>query len=1412
MRKKPFPFLLLASSIASAIAFSSEFSLSAKATKDKKSLFDLEGSSLKEQELYSDASSGSKGYLLYGYQKGMSASFKKTLNGVFESDILVLGEDGSPSVSNYTLHFQDQNSDKSFSFGVNTYSGYSEAYVEYKGQKAGITYYQVPWNLEERALGYTAGYNAGNKFTHYAGNETYLRFDPISLSLSVKGDGGKYLTVWDFSSSLNDGKYLENDLGSFFSYTVSISFNNVISFGKASLLLKEFGGYSFDQKIEDVSSSLVATFSSKGIVGSEYLLPTPIVNNPLRGNLDNGKVKVRVHDKNKKIVAETYRFTPLEAGNYYVYYEYEDENETVGNYYKLPVVSKESASSSFQFMEEYSLEPTSEKGIHEKIHLPKAHVKSDLFVGVGIDDALLTIKKDGSPIEGYTNAEGDLDFSFDSYGEYEIIYHSKKIEAIEERRLVSVKKEVASLLLPYSLSARFDKGSSFEVLDGKAYQNDSEVLAEASLVYPSGKETKGKVTLSEAGKYTLFYQATLDGKNLSFTKNFFVYDEYASLFEGEATNVNFANFALNNRYNGVKISLKESVPVVYKKIIDLNDLEFDESLENPEENKPFLELRAAPHSMGINDCEGLYVTLTDTNNSNNVISIRTKFLSYMPNFVRIRAKATGQGWAGNYYNFNTGDLETVDNAQMHEDGGFIGDFDFTATKKDRSLDETPLKLYFNNDSGRLYSKPWQLTGTADGYKENRVSWVVRDFSTNDSVLSGGDTAWTGFSNGKVELAIYAMGVSSTADFLVTSIGGEELSNAYIQNEKGPEIILSKEGLTNGEVGKPYAFPSFEARSEASYVATKTVAVYQGNNLIKEGGDSFTPTSAGSYKMVFIASDYFGNQTTIAKDFEILNFSEPMKIELDGNMQESATLGDFITLPKMLISGGVGEYETSVSVTSNNEDVPLTSDGRIFIDRLHDYVVRFMAKDYVGNTAKVIRYIRNIQKNPYPVVDASKIYLPDAFFEGDEYDLFTFSALAFNNDGTKENVAPKITITDANGPKTLLAGEKYRPCSNETIKTASLKFSFQKGDYVRTYSREIPILKSEVRLGFIESYFVGSACEVEAHDDGISLKGTSDEAKASFARKVFAKEFSLTWKGSESDSYRLSLHDSLDYSKALNFDFTRRLGKLYLSVNGSEEIRFYEDGDGLTGLSYREKTNAIYDSRGNEVFSLDKLHSSFEGFASGELYFSFQNIQKGASLSLKSLDNQILNNVRRDSIGPDVYLPDSLSGRYQEGAEVKIPTVYAYDILSGIKEGIITISCNGEVLETMDLDAMGKSYVPQKNGTYTITYSFMDTKGNRTVYSYYFSVYDSVVPTLELLGAFPKSALLGEDVKLPSYQIHDQVPDTVTLLINVIDPEGEIVDVKHKSFKATKKGVYSVNYLLIDENGNVNFYTFDVLVK
>ncbi|HBB05013.1 MAG TPA: hypothetical protein DCZ41_00175, partial [Firmicutes bacterium] len=168
--------------------------------------------------------------------------------------------------------------------------------------------------------------------------------------------------------------------------------------------------------------------------------------------------------------------------------------------------------------------------------------------------------------------------------------------------------------------------------------------------------------------------------------------------------------------------------------------------------------------------------------------------------------------------------------------------------------------------------------------------------------------------------------------------------------------------------------------------------------------------------------------------------------------------------------------------------------------------------------------------------------------------------------------------------------------------------------------------------------------------------------------------------------------------------------------------------------------------------------------------------------------------------------------YQEGAEVKIPTVYAYDILSGIKEGIITISCNGEVLETMDLDAMGKSYVPQKNGTYTITYSFMDTKGNRTVYSYYFSVYDSVVPTLELLGAFPKSALLGEDVKLPSYQIHDQVPDTVTLLINVIDPEGEIVDVKHKSFKATKKGVYSVNYLLIDENGNVNFYTFDVLVK
>lgn len=1412
MRKSPFPFLLLASSIASAIAFTSDFSLPTNALESKKSLFDLGGSSLKEQALYTDASSDSKGYLLYGYQNGMSASFKKTLSGSFESDIVVINDDGSPTVSNYTLRFQDQNSDKSFLFGVNTYSGYSEAYVEYEGEKAGITYYQVPWNLEEKALGYTAGYNAQNKFTHYNGNETSLRFDPTSLSLSVKGDGGKYITVWDFSSSFNDGKYLENDLGSFFSYTVSITFDQVISFGKAGLLLKEFGGYDFSQKIEEVSSSLVASFPSKGVAGREYILPTPIVNNPFKGNLDSNKVKVRVHDKNKKIVAETYRFTPLEAGNYYVYYEYEDDDGKISNYYKLPVVSSESASSKFLYEEDYSLEATSEMGIHEKIHLPKAKVQSDLFVGIDKDETLISIKKNGLPLDAYTNVEGDFDFSFDSYGDYEIVYHSKKNAAIEDRRVVSVKKEVASLLLPYSLRSRYDKGASLEILDAKAYQNDQEALAKASLLYPSGKEETGTVNLDEAGKYTLFYQAKLGEKTLSFTKNFFVFDEYSSLFEGEETDTSFANFSVNNSFNGVKLSLKESVPVVYKKVVDLNEISFDESLDNFEDNKPFIELRAAPHAIGTNDCEGLYVTLTDVNNRNNVISIRMKYLSYMPNYVRIRAKATGQGWAGNYYDFGTGDLSSVDNAQTHEDGGFIADFDLTASLKDRSIANTPLKLYFNNDAGRLYSKPWQLTGTTDGYKNNRVSWMVRDFSTNDPILSGGDSAWTGFSNGKVEVSIFAMGVSSTADFLVTSIGGEELSNAYIQDEKGPEIRLSRETLPSGEVGKTYRFPSFEALDASSNIATKKVLVYQGNTLIQDGGDSFVPSSSGTYKMVFVASDYFGNQTTLAKDFEILNFSEPLKIELDGTMVETATIGDYITLPKMLVSGGVGEYETSISVTSNNEEVSLTSDGRIFIDRLHDYVVRFTAKDYVGNTTKVIRYIRNIKENLDPVIDSEKVYLPEVFFDGDEYDLHALSALSFDNDGSTKTITPTISVTDANGTRTLGSDEKYRPSSNESMKNASLKIVFQKGDHTTTITREIPILKSEVRLGFIESYFVGTNCDVKATDEGISLKGVSDNAKASFARKVFAKDFSMTWKGNECDSYRLSLYDSLDYSKCLNFDFSRQFGKLYLSVNGGEEIRFYEDGDGITGLTYREKTNAVYDSRGNEVYSLDKLASSFTGFTSGELFFSFENIAQDATLSLKSLDNQILNNVRKDSIGPDIYLADSLSGRYQEGEEVKLPTVYAYDILSRIKEGDITISCNGEVLETKGLEAMGESYTPKKNGTYTITYSFKDTKGNRTVYSYYFSVYDSVVPTLELLGAFPKNALLGEMVNLPEYKIHDQNPDSVVLSLSIIDPDGEIMEVKNNAFTAEKKGIYSVNYLLIDENGNVNFYTFDVLVK
>ena len=1324
------------------------------------------------------------------------------MSGVFVADILANGESGSPTVNRYTLEFEEETSKKSFRFGVNSYASYSEAYVEYQGEKAGIRYFQNSWNKVEDAEGYTAGYNALGLYTQYSGHFTRMQFDPATMTVKVMADNGSYHNVWDFRSTFNDGKRLENQLGHFDFYRVKLTFEQVVSYSKASLLLTRFGSYDFSQEVTD-RPVLTASFTKNGIVGETYSLPKARVVSLYRGELDASKISTKVYDDAGKVVSTSSSFVPTRAGKYYLYYEYSDGTDRVSNFYALPCLEKGSQTQEFRFAERYDLDVSNQKGLHSKVSFPVSHIVSNaLFLSE--EEALVRIEKDGKAIPGYEGRKGGFVYSFDELGDYTVTYYSPSNSSLKDVRIVSITADQVGFVLPELPTLSL--GATFAPSAGKVYFKGQEAEAKPTLYFPSGKGAEGSSALEEPGRYEIRYEATIDGQLLTQSVYFDLKEEYATRFvceTGAASEYGVAK--MNDTYGGVALSLTDGKKAVYSKILNLGDNQFDENAKNREENTKLLELRTDPMNPGTADLEAIYVELQDVDRPTNVVTIRIKYLSYMPNFSRIRAKATGQSYSGYYWDFDTGNLGSVDNSEMHEDGGFISAFDFTSSLNGRTYEKSKLQLFFDSETNRLYANPWQNYGTAQGYQDNRVPWLVRDFSTNDSVLSGGDAAWTGFTSNRVKMTIYATGVSSSARLLITNVDGEDMTGQDVVDSRSPEIRFPESTFPKGEVGKTYRYPEFIAADEDSAVVSKKVSVYSGNTLIQDGGESFVPKASGSYTLVFEAKDAFGNVSRVEKKIEVVMVASPLSITLEGDVPDTASVGDTIHLPAVLASGGVGGITTKVSVTAGNKPVEV-KDNAFQIQYKKNYVVRFIATDYVGNQTKITKFISNITVSPLPVVDETKLYLPSALLEGHSYDLSHFVAFAYAEDGSVLTLSPKITVQDGRGTRDIASNEAYLPVSSSSLTEATITYHFEGRGGNKEVTRTLPIVKPTNQIGFLSSYFVASNGEIAAIDEGVKATMKKEGTTVEFLPNLFGKKLTAVWNGKAIDEYTIKLCDSLDFSQAITLHFTRLNGKLYCSIDGGEAFRYFESNTGEVSLTYLEKTHTIYDGLSNAVAVLD----DFAGFASGNIRMFVESSSDG-SFFFRSINNQIINNVRKDSIGPNIYFDQGLSGRFAVGSDITFPEVFAYDVLNGVKDVTVSISCDGEVLKKGSLEEIGSHYKMEKVGSYKITYLFKDTAGNASACSFFFSSYDPVAPTLTFAASFPTSVKQGENIVLPAYQIHDQKPETAAVFLYCQLPNGEFVTVEDEVVKATQAGTYTFTYIVNDENGNVNFYSFVVTV-
>lgn len=1355
-----------------------------------------------------------KGLLLYAYDNGAFATFKADFNSSFAADIKPAKNGKSVDLTKYSFVFTDTASGKSFAVVVANKGTYNDVYVSVDGNNAGVYYYTSQWDVNGTPYGYTALYNNGGNYTNVASDEIRFTFDPTTMQVSVLGNGGAYHLVWDFSKEYNDGKQLKHNLPKFDNYTVKVVFDEIKSNGKGELLVYSFGGYVFDKASADSKPSVYANVVANAMVGQPYSIPHAEAFDLFVGKLSSDDVSVNVYDVNGKAVndnADT--FTPSAKGEYYLYYTYKsatDDAPSAVALYRIEAVESASVAYAFAY-DSNSLDGNKTIGAQTAVYIPVGTISSNLIVA-GTADVFVTIKKDGNAIEEYSNVPGGFDYKFVEAGTYTLEYKTSAFGVeMSDVKTVTVSADITTYIVE-DIPETVDYLSTLHIVAGKVYKGNEAYDMEVSFKYPSGKTVNGdECLLDELGTY----EVTHTYKEQTYCQTFVVKQKHSDMFGGEGVSAKYGTLVGNNTIRGQLITLTNNNAIVYNKVVDLSDNAFDDSLDDKSQNTPFLEMFAQPHSVGITDVQGIYITLTDKYDSNNYVIIRVKYLSYLPHNMRIRTMASGQSWVGYDYNFMTGAI-SVDSAQSHEDGGTIVSFDCTQAASGHAFDEGKLRLYFDNNSGRLYTRTWQDT-THDG-TEAPIPWLIRDYKTTDQTLSAGDTPWKGFTTGEVYLSIYATGISDTANFLVTNIDGEDLTDEHYTDHVAPSISVDvdENAVPYAKVGKEFKVFDYSVSDGYSLVASKNVSVLHGGQEVALKDGMFTPQEVGVYTIRYTATDAFGNTTVKTIEVEAKNTISKLAINIDGEVPDSIAFGQVINLPLASCSGGAGGTKITVKVLAvdADEEVDIVN-GAFTCLKSGLYRIEYVAEDYIGNTATKSSYF-DVTFSTAPVFNEEDLVLPEAFIKGEPYYFDEYIANYYNGNGAIESVKATISVEDADGVHAITDG-KYIPVASDDKAIAKVIFSFTANGQTLAVERNIPVLVTARGIGYLKNFFSVSDATVDAVNDAVTFAPTGEEAmKVAFARAIMQQYLTINFKRYDVDPFTVMtvyLRDIHDANAVVKLTYRNRAGSFTMSINDGAATKANFSTTGNFAIRYDISTNRILDVLGMEVGKITTYlnGSAFDGFPSGYAYMSFEADGK---IGLTAIANQNFNNYVRDSISPLLTINGSFSGTYIPGQTVTLPSAIAYDVIGNVGEITVVVkSADGKVVVSGNA-ASELSFVPQQYGTYSVVYSVTDSSGNTLTYPSSIIVVDDVKPTLTFDGSVPTTAKSGTTFKIPGYTVSDNGDITKVVVKKYIcGPDGIMIAVgSDNTIKFGRKGEYILYYFVVDESNNTTNYAFKITVS
>lgn len=1399
-----------------------------------------------------DFDTGKSGVLLSAAKQGASVDLAPTFSGDFEltfraySSVSYNADTGANDYNRYDIDITQYADLREVTFDFTAADGKAFSVVIRAGEKWNVITPAAHVEISGVAVGYhylndataqneTSTRNANGYYTRIGGTTfcnvtrhggantskdskpVTFGFDRSNMQIYVRHYGiankiEQHRVVLDFDDE-NTGLFA---LDSFDDYKVSVRFSEIASGKQGNIVVYDINGQSLAGETFDdtAGAQAVVHATTHAVVGQQYVLPEPQAFAVLQGKMPfAGSVRVSNGTKNYKVYSASGQevsaysqgcyFVPDAAGTYDITYTATDGLGHAGA--AKTVAVRAFADPQVNFLFEGNYRGLSEEGTLGKgsvLDVYPASAVSEVFLRGRADYACVTLYRNNavygnlpaSPLKEKTSV------TLSDEGDYRLVYSVEGLESLGEEIAftVSAQEPVYTLSETPTVVPAF---GTFTVPTLTAQLGGASKRGTATLYAPDGTQVAvsgGKAELTEVGEYKLTYFTRFES---TYTHNVYFnsMSSNENVFTGNVLSTSAESGDSGSLYpskaDGIKLTFTApDVWMEYSRTIDL-------SKNTPSD--PLIKVMVLPSQHGQLDFWQYTVRLTDVNDERNYVDITVFKGSWGNQFSYVRAASADQplsGWE-------------MDKVLSAYNTGCPINYSFTG---ETMLGTEACTLYYDYADKAVYVDNIKRAGYSYG---NQVIDLDSTDCFSESMLFGG------FTTGEVRMSISIQNLQKAeATLLITEINGVSMAKKFIEDSTPPRIGVNfgdyaENDLPLGLAGVAYpifaadAFDGVDGRLTLSQVRVYKDYQTPAQTEVACADGKFVPSDAGSYTIVYSASDKSGNSAMRTVTVTVAGSLREFGYTFAEEFTDDYFVGEKFRLPSGEADGGSGRLEITTGLYTSG-GVKLDTDNLYFTEA-GNYSYKINFTDFLGRKGEVV-YPVSVTVSDSPVLYDAVV--PSVMLSGYTYTLEACTAVDYST-GSLTQPSTRIEVV-CGGQKTVLSSLSYMPQISGARDEITINYIAENAAGKKTvHPYPVTVLNVEQNDGIdMAAYFKQTGIDtVRKAGNYVEYETSQALASLEFANPLVANnlQFELYVPAAKNnfDAFKVTYTDIMNSDIAVSIYVYKNAATSWFTLMGVRtevygsffDVRSY-------GIAVSFNNTSCYFSDINADRLLDKAvltdaGKPFTGFPSGKVYVTirFENVRGASAIRVMKLGNQNFSDFDVDLVPPQVQLSGTLPSTLDIDVPVTVPAAIAADVLNPEVSATLTIRRGAETV--VNAVAIDKDYVftPTAYGEYRFIYTVK--AGFRSdSYTYIVRVKDKIAPVLEILGDCPKTGKVNTAITLPGATATDNEASDVRIWIFVTQPNGYMYTLEKDTYTVTfaTAGRYMITYYIEDNYGNYEY--------